>query len=219
MVLEKQSSPNDFDSDCYYIDEGCQTLERIIRTRTEFSNCRVKRLSQVEVIGGDPPASEDPFALISSEKTLMAWVYPWELEALSNPENLLAYLIVETERTKIAEATDPSILVLSLLSILIGPVLGTSLYFLLGPFQNPLYFGVFLVIVATSICVIFSLYRKVTKKRNLLTDLDIRYARETTEFREALRTLASLSTDYEIFDTLKYAKRYKIIEDVLLSDS
>ena len=219
MVLGKKSNPNEFDSDCYYVDDECHRLEEIIRTRTEFSNCRVKRLSTVEIIGGNPPPSEDPFAVISSENTLMAWVYPWELEALSNPDNLLAYLTVETERAKIADSYDLSMVFIGVLIVLMGFVLATMLIFSGGNPLTPLQFGYILVIIAIAVGGFITLYRKIRQKQNLLADLDIRYARETTEFREALRILASLSDHYELLDITKYAKRYKIVEDALLSSS
>lgn len=219
MVLGKKTGPSEFDSDYYYVDDDCLKLEGIIRTRTEFSSCRIKRLSIVDTFGGDPPSSEDPFAVISGEASLMVWVYPWEIEALSNPDNLLAYLIVESERTKIADKYDFTNLILGVLIVFMTLTLVTSIMFSIGSVLTLLQSGVFAVLVITSIGIASAFYRTLRQKRNLLIDLDIRYARETTEFREALRILSNLSDCYDLMDITKYARRYKTIEDALLSGS
>ncbi|MBN2228069.1 MAG: hypothetical protein JW779_00635 [Candidatus Thorarchaeota archaeon] len=219
MVLRKKTGPSDFDSDYYYVDDDCLKLEGILRTRTEFSSCRIKRLSVVDTFGGNPPSSEDPFAVISGEESLMVWVYPWELEALSNPDNLLAYLTVESERTKIGDKYDYTILILGVLIIFMAFTLVTSILFSIGYILNSFQSGVIVVLVITSIGIAFAFYRTLKQKRNLLVDLDIRYARETTEFREALRILSNLSDRYDLMDITKYVRRHKTIEDALLSGS
>ena len=219
MIEGNTSGASEFDSDWYYVDGECHRLEGIIRTRTEFSSCRVKRLSQVEAAGGNLPPSEDPFAVISDEATFMTWVFPWELEALTNPDFLLAYITVETERTKIADRFDLSMVFAGVLAIFMGLVLVIMTIFTGGRTLAPLEFGYFLAVIAITVGCVVVLYRKVKQKRHLLDDLDIRYARETDAFRDALRILASLSDHYETYDTTKYAKRYKIIEDALLSGS
>ena len=96
----------------FYTDERCKRIERIIQSKEEYTEFRVKRARE----GEDP--SLDIYVAMDASENFWVWMYEWEVDALNDSE-ILSYFIVTKETSQRPNPTEGwSFILMSLCSAL-----------------------------------------------------------------------------------------------------
>ena len=170
-----------------YSDGNCEHLERILRETSAFEGCRVKRIRlQLEA-----PELKDPFDIQDNQGEHLAWLYIWEIEALS-VEQIQVFARVQKDREKNSDrylGTQIVAAVLSLMGLIF--IIIQVVVPLIGPgILLPLPFYLISAIILTIGLVVLIVTQK--RKKSRFAEIDLNAARESSEFIDALRELAHL---------------------------
>jgi hypothetical protein len=188
-----------------YTDERCKRIERIIKSKEEYTEFRVKRARREE----DP--SLDIFIAMDATENYWVWMNEWEVDALSDSE-ILSYFIVSKETSQRPDPTE-NWLILSSFSMALFLVF--PLIFILVPeFVNDVSGVMDVIIVIMIVALIGSITSgwifkgKNERHKQSEREFEIDIMKQNPLYLEAIRKFTKLQGITES-QRKEYLERYK----------
>lgn len=191
----------------FYLDERCKRIERIIQSKEEYTEFRVKRAR-----GEDAP-SLDIYIVMDATENFWVWMNEWEVDALNDSE-ILSYITVTKETSQRPNPTESWSFILMCLSMSLFMVF--PLIIILVP-EFPMYdfiFGIMVISLIGSIVFGLNFKRKNDEYKQSEREFEIQVMQQHPLFLESIRKFAALQNITES-QREKYLERIHEFESTM----